>query len=102
MKAIIENVMEQLTMADLHHALSLISNTDPEVVVSALDKVLSGKTNGFDKIWHRECMELAKQRKRVGAIKVCRDYTGWSLSEAKDYVDGRWGQYYLNADQLTR
>lgn len=34
-----------------------------------------------------ELRELVRQGKMVAAVKLARDRTGWSLREAKDYVD---------------
>lgn len=37
--------------------------------------------------WEDEAIALLKDGRKINAIKVCREFSGWSLKEAKDAVE---------------
>ena len=80
MNNILESVLDSLTRKQL---------------VGIIRKEIDKTSN-----WRDECERLHRQGKRVTAIKVCRENTGWGLKESKEYCDSHW--YYLVKEYRAR
>jgi hypothetical protein len=40
-----------------------------------------------DNAWHKEALRFMREGNKIGAIKLCREKTGFGLREAKDIID---------------
>jgi ribosomal protein L7/L12 len=40
--------------------------------------------------WHAEAEALMRDGKKINAIKLARERTGWGLKDAKDFVESKW------------
>ena len=79
---------------------SMLDSLTRDQLIEIIRKEITGESSD----WRDECERLHRQGKRVTAVKVCRDNTGWGLREAKEYCDRHW--YYLieeyRADELAK
>ena len=76
-----------------YYAQAIDIITDPETDFRELVIQIAKKhpkvvaTLGRFKSWETQCLPLIRADKKIGAIKVCRDLTGWPLKEAKEAVE---------------
>lgn len=47
----------------------------------------AGAAPSKDHKWHKEAINFMRDNNLVGAIKLCREKTGFGLKEAKDIID---------------
>jgi ribosomal protein L7/L12 len=80
MRTIINILTRQLTQSELIKVIIAIS--DETAVASAINTVLAARESA----WHDECRQLVADDRRISAIKACRNATGWTISESRDYV----------------
>lgn len=76
--------------------LSILDTLTRDQMIEIIRKEIMGESNN----WRNECERLHRIGKRVTAIKVCRENTGWGLREAKEYCDHHW--YYLIEEYRAR
>jgi len=71
----------QSTFEDRTKVLLEICRRDAPFLLQAINAAAKPTT------WYAEAEELLREQKKINAIKVCREHTGWSLRESKDAVE---------------
>ena len=58
-----------------------ICKRDPDFLYDCISTAKNPTT------WYAKAEELLRAQRKIEAIKVCREHTGWSLKVAKDAVE---------------
>jgi len=67
-------------LSDKTEVLLELCQREPDLLLDVIREIAGDP-------WKRQCRDLLADGQKLGAIKLCRQITGWALKEAKDAVE---------------